>query len=134
MMRSSTQETQRGAVLVEAAILLPLLLMILFVVFDGGRLVFAKIEMTEAVQEGSLWGAYQPSDYAGVRTRVAESLNNPDIFPGDVVVECPPGGDSIRVTLSRDIDLLTPIGSGAVTLTATAEGDLFSDDPCVPSP
>ena len=133
MMRASA-DSQRGVALVEAAVLLPFLLLILFVVVDAGRLVYAKIEMNEAVQEGSLWGAYQPSNYDAVRTRVAESLNNPDVYPVDVVVECPAGADSIRVSLSREIDLLTPFGSGAITLTASAEGDLFSDDPCVPTP
>ena len=134
MIRPKHTKSERGIALVETALLLPFLVLLLFGVLDVGRLVFAKIELHEAVQEGSLWGSYDPDSYSAVQTRVAESLNNPDIFPTDVVVTCPAGGDSIRVSLSRDLDLLSPLGPGTITLTATAEGELFTDDPCVPSP
>ncbi|MDJ0923972.1 MAG: TadE/TadG family type IV pilus assembly protein [Acidimicrobiia bacterium] len=134
MMSRSDTTTERGVALVETAILLPLLILLVFGLLDVGRLVYAKIELSEAVQEGSLWGSYDPDNYANVQTRVAESLNNLDIFPSDVVVVCPAGGDSIRVSLSRDLELLSPLGPGTVTLSATAEGELFTDDPCVASP
>ena len=134
MMRRKNNESDRGVALVETALVLPLLVLLLFGLLDVGRLVYAKIELHEAAQEGSLWGSYYPDAYSAVQTRVAESLNNPDTFPSDVVVTCPPSGDSIRVSLSRDLDLLSPLGPGTVTLTATAEGELFTDDPCVPSP
>ena len=134
MTTNKSTRSERGIALVETALLLPFLVLLLFGLLDVGRLVFAKIELHEAVQEGSLWGSYDPDGYLAVQIRAAESLNNPDIFPADVVVTCPPGGDSIRVSLSRDLDLLSPLGPGSVTLTATAEGELFTDDPCVPSP
>ena len=134
MIRRNRTKSERGIALVETALLLPFLVLLLFGLLDIGRLVYAKIELNEAVQEGSLWGSYDPDSYTAVQTRVAESLNNPDVFPADVVVVCPPGGDSIRVSLSRDLDLVSPLGPGTVTLTATAEGELFTDDPCVPSP
>ncbi|MDJ0663114.1 MAG: TadE/TadG family type IV pilus assembly protein [Acidimicrobiia bacterium] len=134
MMRRRTNEKDQGVALVETALVLPLLVLLLFGLLDVGRLVYAKIELHQAVQEGSLWGSYYPDAYSGVQTRVAESLNHPDTFPSDVVVTCPAGGDSIRVSLSRDMDLLSPLGPGTVTLNATAEGELFTDDTCAPSP
>ncbi|MDJ0959613.1 MAG: TadE/TadG family type IV pilus assembly protein [Acidimicrobiia bacterium] len=133
----NAQESPRrehGAAVVEMALILPLVVLLAFALIDIGRLIYTKIDLHEAVQEGSIWGAYNPDDYLAVQTRVAESLNG-DVYPGDVVVECPSSTDTVRVTLSHGVPLITPLfNDRTITLTVSAEGDLLSDDPCQASP
>ena len=52
----------RGAVLVEFALTLPLLMMLLLGMFTGGFALAAKNSMTNAVREGARLGATSPSD------------------------------------------------------------------------
>ena len=53
---------QRGAALLEAAILIPLLLILVFGIVDVGRLVFTQMTLHDASQEGSIYGAYNPGN------------------------------------------------------------------------
>ena len=125
---------QRGAALLEAAILIPLLLVLVFGIVDVGRLVFTQMTLHDASQEGSIYGAYNPGNASEVQTRVVESMDNLSLATDDVVVECPSGSDTIRVIVSTDVTMITPLFTGrTVTLTSTVEGDLLSDTACDPS-
>lgn len=122
---------ERGAAVLEAAILLPLLIVLLFGIIDVGRLVFTKMTLHDAAQEGSIYGAYNPSDASNVQLRVVEAMDNLGLVTADVVVECPGGTDTIKVTVTKDVSMITPMFTGrTVTLTSTVEGDLLSDDSC----
>ncbi len=124
----------RGAAVLEAAILLPLLIILVFGIIDVGRLVFTKMSLHDAAQEGSIYGAYNPGDADVVQARVVDSNTNLELETGDVVVACPGSVDTIRVTVSKEMTMITPIFTGrVVTLTSTVEGDLLSDDSCTPS-
>lgn len=53
---------ERGANLVEAAVVIPLLLMILVGVVDLGRAYFTYITVIDAAREGARYGASHPAD------------------------------------------------------------------------
>ena len=77
-----TDRGERGSVLVEFTIVLPLLLALILGIFTGGQAYSDKISMVEAVREGARYGASLPLGTggsavstweAGVRSRVVEA-------------------------------------------------------------
>ena len=117
----------------EMALVLPLLVVLAFGVIDLGRLLFTQIALHEAAQEGSLYASTHPDDPAGTRVRVVESTDSPVLELSDVAVDCP--GDQVRVRISYDIDLITPVlGGGSVTLDAEVTGDNFTSASCSGAP
>ena len=132
--RLKRDRRQGGAALIEAAILLPLLLIFVFGIIDVGRLVFTQMTLHDAAQEGSIYGAYNPGNALNVQTRVVESMDNLSLATEDVVVVCPASTDTIRVIVTTDVTMITPLFTGrTVTLTSTIEGDLLSGTACDPS-
>ena len=67
---SRKDRLQRGANLVEMALLVPLLLLILAGVTDLGRAYFTYITMINAAREGARWGVDHPADHGGMEARV----------------------------------------------------------------
>src|SRR6185312_11491700 len=53
MTRKTARERERGAAAVEFALVLPVLLMLIFGIIDFGRMLAAKIVITEAAREGA---------------------------------------------------------------------------------
>ena len=128
------RRNEQGAALVEFAIALPLLVLLVLGIIDIGRLLYTQISLHEAVQEGTLYASTHPDDPLSSRNRVIESVDNPSIALNDVTVDCP-FTDTVRVRISHDIDLLTPVlGGGVVTLDAESIGGRLSTAPCVGSP
>ncbi len=125
-----------GAAAVEFAILLPFLVLIVFGMIDFGRAFTTRSNLQEAVQEGSIYGVYNPTDVAGIRSRVVESTTSPAIDSGDVVVSCPTA-DTLAVSLTYDLNLITPIIGSIVgdplTMRIESSGDVLSTTPCASS-
>jgi Flp pilus assembly protein TadG len=119
--------------MIEMAVLFPLLAILVFGIVDVGRLLYTQITLNEAVQEGSIYAGFNPTDPAGARQRVIESVDKPQLALANVAVECP--GAAVRVRVSHDMDPITPFLTPAVvTLTAEATSDIFSTDPCQTAP
>ena len=128
--RYGEAERDRGAALVEAAILLPLLVLLVFGIIDVGRLVFTKIDVHDAAQEGSLFAAYNPSNATNVQTRVIDSGDDLGLASGDVVVTCPETG-VIAITVSKDMSMITPLFTGTtITLSSKVEANILGADAC----
>lgn len=117
--------SERGAAMVEFALILPLILLLLFGVIEFGRAYNVKVQLTGAAREGArvvaLGGNEAASDARVVAA--APGLNSPTFGNGHTTVtqSCPPGatGDA-KVTVSYPLQALTPlIPSGTITLTAT---------------
>jgi len=125
-MTASTRKTSdRGAVAVEFALVLPLLLILIFGIIDFGRMLNAKITLTEAAREGARATALVGRDAGADRARTAAdgfAINDPD------VQSCPPSAgqdDDAVVTVTYDFQFITPIslllgagGDGTVELSA----------------
>lgn len=128
---------ERGAALVETAIVLPLLLLIAVGIADLGRAYSTLASVQEAAEEGAIYAAFHPDDPAGARQASVGAVGFPPLELADVVVSCP-GVDQVAVTVSYSMPLITPIMSqiagGSLNLTDTEVAHTLKSDPCVPSP
>lgn len=114
----------RGAAAVEAALVLPLLLLLVFGIVDFGRLLNAQIKVTEAAREGA-----RVSSFGASLTTVE---NRAEVITGfDVSVSrdgpCPTSPDpnaDTRVTVTDDFEFITPLAiligfAGTPTVSST---------------
>ena len=131
----SVTRSHRGAgqSLVEFALLAPLLISLLVGIVDVGRLVFAYIALQDAVTEGALYAAYEPTPESAVIDRVRTSSNHVEVKNATVTVVCttsPPPG-TITVTGSYNLALVTPliaqIFGGNIGVTAMSVGTNFRE-------
>ena len=129
--RRRTPGHQRAQALVEFALLLPLLLLLVLVAVDAGRLFFTDIALTDAAREGAAYGAGNPADTSGITAHAQEEANvqaQTGEHPIAVTVACAdpsgaplpcadtPGGNgpgnTITVAVSEPFSFLTPLING----------------------
>lgn len=115
----------RGATAAEAALVLPVILMVLFGIIDFGRLVNAQIVVSQAAREGGRAEAVG----ADAGTRAADAAQG--LGPVDTVVleSCgdePDPEDHAHVVVSFDFQFVTPVvalaGLAADQITLDAHG------------
>ena len=105
----------RGAVAVEFALVVPVLLLIVFGIIDFGRALNAQIVLTGAAREGVRLAALGESNAA---VQAAVTAAAPDLSGVTATVEsnCPPGAGpnaNARVEVSYNFSFITPIGAVA---------------------
>ena len=106
-----THHHDRGQALVEAALVIPLLLLVLMGVVDVGRVLFAYVALEEAVHEGASYAARVPSDNSGITNRVTSSSNQAEVTGATVSnAVCDDAEGTITVTASYPLPLTTPVG------------------------
>lgn len=107
-MKSGTKE--KGAVAVEMAILLPLLLLILMGIIEFGRVFNVQISLTQAAREGARHAAihhHKPSlDVEGTALGAAPSLDGLGVAVADDADSCS-SGSNVRVTTSVELPSMT---------------------------
>jgi Flp pilus assembly protein TadG len=134
---AASKPRDRGAVAVEFALLLPVLLLLLFGIVDFGRLLNAQIVITQAAREGSrLQALGVPAATVVTKTQAAAvelPLPLPTVNTGTV---CPANaGASVDavVIVTYTFTFLTPVGAigrmfgsnnYGTTLTLTAQGEM----------
>lgn len=96
----------RGAAAVEAALVLPLLLMLVFGIIDFGRMLNAQITVTEAAREGARAASLGSSAEARVN-KVATNLGTVNTVP---VGECP-NDEVVEVDVTYDFRFVTPFAA-----------------------
>ena len=130
---------ERGAAAVEMALVTMFLLVLLLGIVDVGRAISANISVRDAVQDGASFGAYTKDATAdAIKDRVRASVSSPDLSAATIDVYCDPverdlaNGSRIRVDLSYDVDLITPIMGaalgGSINLSPSAEAERFFPD------
>lgn len=98
----------RGAAAVEAALVLPLLLMLVFGIIDFGRMLNAQITVTEAAREGARAASLGSSTEAQARVdKVATNLGTVNTVP---VGECP-NDEVVEVDVTYDFRFVTPFAA-----------------------
>jgi hypothetical protein len=125
-MKMITKNTsQKGQSFVELSMLVVVLMIMLAGVADFGRAYLIFLEMRDAAQEGLAYGAFTPTDFAGIEARIRETMKDPfDLTAPGVVTIVPElsnpskpcsGFDSgtmepneIRVTVLYQMPLATP--------------------------
>jgi Flp pilus assembly protein TadG len=109
---------ERGANIVEAALVIPLLLIILVGVVDMGRAYFSYITIINAAREGARWGVMHPTEDLCAKAAAEAQSNTPPINLASCDVETPDGvvsGAPVRVTVQTNF---TSILGGIVGLSA----------------
>jgi Flp pilus assembly protein TadG len=114
--------SERGAAMIEFALLLPMLIMLVFGIITFGRAYFAKVELASAVREGARAAALGKSNGDAVAATVTAG-SGLGITSGNVqvVASCPPGADTaakVRATYNFTYNIPL-VSSGTKTLTAT---------------
>lgn len=109
----------RGAVAVEFALVLPLLVLLVFGIVEFGRGYNAKIALTSAVREGVRVHALGTGDPAQATRDAAPSLDSADVGVSTSAAPCDAGSPA-SVTASYPFTYNVPLlGGGTITLTAT---------------
>ncbi len=112
------KERNRGQGVVEFALILPLLLVVVFGVFDLGRIYFSTITLTSAAREGARYLSVYPDDVSTaytntVKITIQEARNSGIILSAnDVDANCPnddtycDGGGTAVITVTHDFELI----------------------------
>jgi Flp pilus assembly protein TadG len=114
-----------GAVAVEFALVLPILLLVVFGIIDFGRMLNAQISLTQAAREGARWAALGQS---GVPARVTAAA--PGLTPGPtttVLSSCPANaaiGAYAEVRASYTFSFVTPFGAISTLLGGSSTGTI----------
>ena len=124
--------TQRGAVAVEMALVLPLLLVLVFGIIDFGRAFNAQVTLTQAAREGArlaaLCNSSSPSTCGTVASRTTAAAPNLSGVAVTTTTTCPVGSTSATdavvtvkwtLTFSGPLSGLIPGFPGSQTLTGT---------------
>ena len=131
-MKLFAKATEKGQSMTEFAVSLTLLLMLLAVAVDGGRVFTSFIAVRDAAEEGALHGAYNPSDSAGIESRARTTSSNPvnlsdtgTVSVSSTVVGSACAGNTVEVTVTYTITMSMPflgavIGTQTFPLSATA--------------
>jgi Flp pilus assembly protein TadG len=122
-MRAKRCNSPRGQSLVEWAFILPILLLIVFVIVDFGRMVFTYSALYNAVREGARYATIHPTDTSGIQAKVEHYAVSLD--PAQMVVSFPAPPDTHRISVraTYQFTLVTPFtavffGSDTIPLQA----------------
>lgn len=122
------RHAHRGQALVEFALVLPVMMALLLIAVDFGRVFFSYVQITNAAREGAAYAATDPTDAAGIRARVLQETNaqgQGGEHSLGVTVACTPagsqvteacnsasGGDQVTVGVSEAFSFYTPFVQG----------------------
>ena len=123
-LRHGSTRRDRGAVAVETALVMPVLLLVIFGAVDFGRLLNAQISLTQAAREGARWAALGQS---GASVRVVTAAPGLSPAPTSVVTGCPAGAPlsaNATVVASYTFSFITPFGAISGLLGGTSPGNL----------
>lgn len=129
-------DTEKGAALIEMALVVPLLLLLLLGITDFARALLTNITVVEAAQEGASYASYFPNVPGDIQQRVVDSVDDITIAPADVTATVDLVACTATVTVDHEYPLITPVGKtfmgDTVTLSHTVTSTIFAGG-CVPS-
>jgi len=117
----------RGAALVETAMVLLLVLLLIAGLADLGRAFNEYIVIGEASREGARYGSMNPSDAVGIRAAAVQMAANNGVIvtDGDIAIAGLGGqsGQPIRVTVTHQFPTIMGgiIGFETITMTCATE-------------
>lgn len=125
---------ERGSNLVEAAIVLPALLLLLAGVADIGRAFREYIVLTGAAREGARYAVYFPSQQSLIQDRVLQAASDAGVtlVRSNVLVTRVQGAgadEAVRVTVTQQVALLLGGVVGLDTLTVSSFAEMPILDP-----
>lgn len=115
MRRTSKSRVQRGAVAVEFALVLPLLLLLLLGMMDYGWYFFCRLSVTNAAREGARAGTTVPNgDADKAKTTAQAFINSAGLGAQNTTIDVSIGSNPTSVTVDVKMNF-TPL-VGFVTL------------------
>lgn len=126
------ESSERGQSLVEVAISFMVLVLILVVAVEGGRIFSSFIAVRDAAEEGALHAIYNPGDSAGIEARVRTTSSDPInlsdtglVSVSSVLNGSPCAGNTTTVTVTYTFTITMPfigaiLGSQSFPLSADA--------------
>jgi Flp pilus assembly protein TadG len=122
----TSKSADRGAAAVEFALVLPILMLLIFGIVDFGRMLNAKITITEAAREGARAAALVDRSSGVQRARTAANgyaIDDPQVH---ACPDPPSVDDDATVTVTYQFHFITPVSfllgagsDGTVELSAT---------------
>jgi hypothetical protein len=109
-MRVATARTSRekGQDLAEFAITLPILLMVLVVIVDLGRITYSYSTIYNAAREAARYGIINPYDTAGIENRALSIAVGLDASTLTITSSIDEDADTIEVIVDHDFLVVTP--------------------------
>lgn len=130
---------ERGANLVEFAIVAPLLVLLLLGIADIGRAFYSYITITNAAREGVRFASRFPDNLANIQAAaIRETVGTPiTLSTGDITVPSGFNGTrgnpiTVRVQHPYAMLFLSGLGFGDITMQAQATMVIFGRDPQEP--
>lgn len=127
--------SDRGAAVVEMAVVTIFLALLVLGIADLGRAIFTNVAVRDAVQDGAHFASYTPDATAAEIEGRINSVARVDLSGATITLYCSTqdrqrqDGTRIRVELEHEVDLITPIVGpmlgGSITLRPSAEADRF---------
>jgi Flp pilus assembly protein TadG len=91
-MHGKRPANERGANVVEAAVVIPLLILLLASVVDLGRAYLTYTTLIDAAREGGRYGASHPNDLSGIYTRCSDEALGQKLLVNPVCAVSTPQG------------------------------------------
>ena len=113
---------RKGQELLEYALIAPIFLLILLVIFDLGRITYTYSVIQNVAREGARYGAVHPDNWTGIQGAVNRlALGVPTYPPQVVVYEDSLQMKTIQVCVLADFHSITPVvaamlGADPITL------------------
>ncbi len=113
---SQTSSLQRAQALVEFMLFVVVLLLLVGVAVDAGRLYIVYQGLGEAAREGVIYGSVAAGQDDEIRRRAAASSATLHLQPEDVTVTysdapCADGDNTVEVTVEKDFLFVAPLTS-----------------------
>lgn len=140
--RGDRRARKRGQTVVEFALVVPVLILLLLIAIDFGRVFLGWISLNNAARVGAHYAALNPHDWdtgtgpAEYDTLMADNLGainctpNPDPAADPVFGPTKEPGELVRVDLSCDFSVLTPVISsvlsGTISVSSSASFPISS--------
>ena len=125
-MRRMRQGGDRGAALVEFALVLPVMTMLILGMVSGGRLYDHKMNLTFAAREGARYWASNPTAATSVVQARVQAEASPSLtIPTAGITLSTPATDQRRVQVQLQFTPIAPListawGGGSLTITTQA--------------
>ena len=126
------RDDERGALVVEFGLIVPILFFLVFGIVDFGRAYFTMNNLAAAVREGARYGAVLPKPWAGtfpdsIKQRVVDfsyAFGGARLGAPDVVSDADSAGGTVTVTATYTFRPITPlvnlIGLDSIPMTQKA--------------
>lgn len=121
--RAKGKPSERGQSITELAISFMVLVLLLAVTVDAGRMFFTYIAVREAAEEGAVYGSINPTDISGIEDRVRSSSTAPvdltdttavAVSPVVLGTACADGSNQVEVTVTYTFELTMPFVSSII--------------------